>query len=156
MEKLGPREPTYKNEKGQARPIVMGHVRLSIDRLIASAVESHHDKSGIIWPKELAPFPALLCTVNPKNESIAKASEQIYQKLMAAGVDTLWDDRDVTPGVKFKDADLVGIPIRITVGNKTVRDGTVDLKLRSNPEQTSVSSKGVVESVRHALKDYRI
>lgn len=157
MTRLKPSEKAaFKNEKGQARPIVMGHYGLSVSRLVAAAIELHHDKSGIIWAKELAPYPVLLCTVNPKDERIARASEQIYEKLMSAGIDALWDDRDVAPGVKFKDADLIGLPIRITVGNKTVKDGTVDLKTRNIADQTSVSSKGVVESVKHALKDYKL
>lgn len=154
--KLGARlKATFKNEKGESSPIVMGRYELSISRLVAAAIEAHHDKSGIIWPRELAPYPVVVCSINPKDEKITQASEQIYQKLMAAGIDTLWDDRDVTPGVKFADADLVGLPVRITVGNKTLKEGTVDLKTRNNPDQTGVSSKGVVESVKNALKEYK-
>jgi prolyl-tRNA synthetase len=146
----------FMSEKREPRPIALGSFGVDVNRLVAAALETHNDKSGIIWPRELAPFPVLLCSINPRDEQIVKASEQIYQRLMEAGIDTLWDDRDVTPGVKFIDSDLLGLPVRLVVGNKTIKEGTVDLKLRNKPDQASVSSMRVVESVKNALKDYRL
>ena len=106
----------FLDENQQSHPIVMGCYGIGISRTMAAVVEQHHDEDGIIWPMSVAPYHVIITLVKPADEEQAKAAEEIYQKLLDAGVEVLLDDRKERPGVKFKDADLLGIPIRITVG----------------------------------------
>src|SRR4030067_1137005 len=109
----------------------MGCYGIGVNRIIAAAIENSNDENGIIWPPEIAPYKAVIVSINPKDKKVADTSENIHNLLVDAGIETLWDDRDLTAGVKFKDADLVGIPIRLTIGAKTLENGTVDIKLRN-------------------------
>ncbi len=101
---------------------------------MASAVELYNDENGIIWPISIAPFEVLITSVNQDNPDVKRASEEIYRKLSEAGVEVLLDDRDLRGGIKFKDADLIGIPVRVTVGKRSVAEGNVEIKLRSEAE----------------------
>jgi prolyl-tRNA synthetase len=114
---------------GQQVPIVMGSYGIGVERILAAAIELHHDENGIRWPMAIAPFQVTVLTLGPEPE-LAKAAEELVSGLAAAGVEVLWDDRDERAGVKFKDADLVGIPIRISVGKKGLAEGKVEWKLR--------------------------
>lgn len=147
---------TYKNERGEEKPIVMGRYELGVERLVAAAVEAHRDEGGIVWPRALAPFEVELVTIHQRDDRISQAAEDLYRKLLAAGCEVLWDDRDTTPGVKFADSDLIGFPVRVTVGNRTLSAGTVDLKARNNPEQESVSLGGAAAAVQNLLAEYRL
>jgi prolyl-tRNA synthetase len=131
-EKLGAK---YLGEDGVEKPCVMGCYGIGINRILASAIETGNDKDGIIWPISIAPFEVLVTCVNQDEEDVAKAAEGIYQELLSKGIDVLLDDRVSRGGVKFKDADLLGIPVRVTVGRKSVAEGNVEIKLRS--ESTS-------------------
>lgn len=146
---------TYINERGEVKSVVMGCYGIGVNRIVAAAVECHHDQNGIIWPKELAPYHAILTTINPKDEKIYQASMEIYDTLRQAGFEVLWDDRDMNAGVKFMDADLVGLPVRVTIGNKSLQTRTVDLKLRNKQDQTPVSMDGIHDAVKNALAAYR-
>jgi prolyl-tRNA synthetase len=101
---------------------------------MASAIELYNDKYGIVWPISIAPFEVLITPVNQDDEAVSAAAEKIYAELTEAGVEVLIDDRDLRGGVKFKDADLIGIPIRVTVGKKSVAEGNVEVKLRTESE----------------------
>jgi prolyl-tRNA synthetase len=145
---------TFLDEKGQERPIVMGCYGIGVSRLVATAIEQHHDADGIVWPMSIAPYHVLVTPLG-KDAAVLDAAERLYGDLRAAGVDVLLDDRDERPGVKFKDADLLGIPLRLTVGAKGLAAGHVELKARAEKEPALVpvgeAAARVVERVRAAL-----
>jgi prolyl-tRNA synthetase len=142
------------DEKGELRPAVMGCYGIGVNRILAAAVENHHDETGILWPRELAPYQVEIVTIDHKKLQVVEAGHDLYAKLQKAGLEVLWDDRDVAPGVKFADADLVGIPVRVTIGKRTVESGTVDVRTRSRKEQKSVPLEAAAEAVNHELADY--
>ncbi|MBQ9814155.1 MAG: proline--tRNA ligase [Lachnospiraceae bacterium] len=119
----------YKDENQQERPVVMGCYGIGVTRTMAAIVEQHHDDNGIIWPISVAPYHVVIDVVNIKDETQMNLAEKLYEDLQAAGLEVMMDERDERAGVKFKDADLLGIPIRITVGKKAA-DGIVEYKLR--------------------------
>jgi len=126
------------DEKGVEKSCLMGCYGIGINRIVASAIETGSDRDGIIWPISIAPFEVLITSVNQDDENVADTAEAIYQQLLDKGVDVLLDDRDVRGGVKFKDADLIGIPVRVTVGKKSVAEGNAEIKLRREPESRKV------------------
>ena len=138
----------YKDENQQDHPLVMGCYGIGVCRTLAAVIEQHHDEDGIIWPVSVAPYHAIVTLVKPKDEEQAKLAEEIYQSLLVAGVEAVIDDRDERPGVKFKDADLLGFPIRITVG-KRAGEGIVEYKLRRDSEKSELS---VAEAIENAIK----
>jgi prolyl-tRNA synthetase len=121
---------TYLDTEGRERPIEMGCYGIGISRLVAAAIEQNNDSNGIIWPFSIAPFHVLLLPINYRDKAIQVASDRIYQQLQKRGVEVLLDDRDERPGVKFKDADLIGIPLRLTVGAKGLEKNCVELRWR--------------------------
>ncbi|HEX9271805.1 MAG TPA: His/Gly/Thr/Pro-type tRNA ligase C-terminal domain-containing protein, partial [Candidatus Binatia bacterium] len=121
---------TYLDTEGRERPIEMGCYGIGISRLVAAAIEQNSDSNGIIWPFSIAPFHVLLLPINYRDKAIQVASDRIYQQLQKRGVEVLLDDRDERPGVKFKDADLIGIPLRLTVGAKGLEKDCVELRSR--------------------------
>lgn len=139
---------TYKDENQQDHPLVMGCYGIGVSRTLAAVIEQHHDEDGIIWPVSVAPYHAIVTLVKPKDEEQAKVAEEIYQSLLTAGVEAVIDDRYERPGVKFKDADLLGFPIRITVG-KRAGEGIVEYKLRRDSEKSELS---VAEAIENAIK----
>ena len=138
----------YKDENQQDHPLVMGCYGIGVSRTLAAVIEQHHDDDGIIWPVSVAPYHAIVTLVKPKDEEQAKVAEEIYQSLLVAGVEAVIDDRYERPGVKFKDADLLGFPIRITVG-KRAGEGIVEYKLRRDSEKSELS---VAEAIENAIK----
>jgi prolyl-tRNA synthetase len=125
---------TYLDENGREREIVMGCYGIGIGRTAAAAIEQYHDEDGIIWPMPIAPFQVIVVPVNNKNEPLMEAAGELYDLLSDNGVEVLLDDRDSTPGVKFKDADLIGIPLRVTLGEKNMEKGLVEIRRRKNGE----------------------
>ena len=119
----------YLDENGERQPMIMGCYGLGVGRTVAAAVEQSHDDNGIIWPIPIAPFEVVVTSVG-KDEAVLRAAEEIYLKLLAARIDVLFDDRDERPGVKFKDADLIGFPLRVTVGQKSLANGQVEWSTR--------------------------
>ena len=124
-----PMHLTYKDENQQEHPVVMGCYGIGVTRTLAAIVEQHHDDNGIIWPMSVTPYHVMITLCGIKDEVQVAMAEDMYKKLLDAGVEVVLDDRDERPGVKFKDADLLGFPIRITVGKKAA-DGQVEYKLR--------------------------
>ncbi|MCH2169390.1 proline--tRNA ligase [Myxococcota bacterium] len=118
------------DDSGASRPIVMGSYGVGIERTMASVVERHHDDRGIIWPVEIAPFEVVITVLNPKDVATLEAGTALYEALLAQGIDALLDDRNERPGVKFKDAELVGIPFRVTVGPKGLERGILEFQPR--------------------------
>lgn len=138
----------YKDENQEEKPIVMGCYGIGVSRTMAAIVEQHHDENGIIWPMSVAPYHVIISLVKPGDETQAKVAEDIYEQLCAAGVEVMLDDRDERPGVKFKDADLLGIPVRITVG-RGAADGVVEYKLRRDAEKEELP---VAEAIAKAIE----
>ena len=138
---------TYKDENQEDHPLVMGCYGIGVTRTLAAIVEQHHDDNGIIWPMSVAPYHVIITLVKPDDQAQRQTAEEIYDQLAASGVEVLLDDRDERPGVKFKDADLLGIPLRITVG-KRAAEGIVEYKLRREAEKTE---KTVAEAVSEAI-----
>jgi prolyl-tRNA synthetase len=125
----------------------MGSYGIGVERLMAAAIELHHDDDGIIWPKSIAPFDVVVTVTNMKEEELREAGEKLYADLQRAGLEVLLDDRDERAGVKFKDADLIGIPYRITIGKK-ISGGLVELFDRQSKLSEDVKLKDVVERVQ--------
>jgi prolyl-tRNA synthetase len=124
---------TFLDEQNVEKPIVMGCYGIGVSRLVATAIEQHHDADGIRWPMAVAPYHVVL-TPAGKGEDLDQAAERVYRELTEKGVEVLYDDRDERPGVKFKDADLIGMPLRVTIGKKGLADGKVELKARTAKE----------------------
>jgi prolyl-tRNA synthetase len=129
---------TFLGADGVEQPIEMGCYGIGITRTVAAAVEQHHDDAGIVWPAPLAPYGALVVPVNQGDAALREAAERVAAELEACGVDTLVDDRDERPGVKFKDADLIGLPVRVTVGPRALARGNVEVKRRSEKDAVEV------------------
>lgn len=142
----------YLDERGEEKPVVMGCYGIGVSRTMAAAVEQNYDADGIIWPASIAPFSVVVVPVNMKDETQAAVAEKVYQELWKAGIDTIIDDRAERPGVKFKDADLVGYPVRVTVGKKAA-DGQVEVLRRRNKEMQLVETDALVDTVRRVLAD---
>ena len=141
----------YTDEKGNNNYILMGCYGIGIGRTMAAAIEQNHDQDGIVWPMAIAPFHVVVIPVSTKDEQHVKIAENIYEDLKASGVEVIIDDRDERAGIKFKDADLVGYPLQIVVGNKTVNEGTVDLTIRKNKEDKKIIQ---LESVVEVVNDF--
>jgi prolyl-tRNA synthetase len=124
---------TFLDEQQQKKPLVMGCYGIGVSRLVATAVEQHHDEGGIRWPMSIAPYHVHLCTLG-KDPPLLEAAGKLYKELLSKGVEVLWDDRDERPGVKFKDADLIGIPLRVTFGGKSFAAGNVEWKPRTEAD----------------------
>ncbi len=137
----------FLDEDGERKPVIMGSYGIGVGRLLASIAEEHNDKDGLLWPVTVAPYTVHLVVINgAENEA-----ERLYLELERAGIDTLYDDRDERPGVKFKDADLIGIPIRITVSPRTIEQRAVETKLRHEPDRGSVAMDQAVEWARSTI-----
>ncbi len=142
---------TFLDESGKEKPLVMGCYGIGVGRTMAAAIEQNNDKDGIIWPRAIAPFEVVVVPVNAKVPEQLELAEQIYSDLKAAGVDVLLDDRKERAGVKFKDCDLIGYPLRITVGPKTVEEGTIELRVRRNGEIYVETKETFLAKVRELL-----
>ncbi|MEI6208675.1 MAG: proline--tRNA ligase [Desulfuromonadales bacterium] len=139
---------TYLDADGKEQIIFMGCYGIGIGRTIAAAIEQNHDENGIIFPIPIAPFHCAVVAINTKDKAVMDASEQICLKLEKHGIEVIFDDRDERPGVKFKDIDLIGIPLRIVVGSKGLADGKVEIKIRASGEVLSLTIEDAVEKVR--------
>jgi prolyl-tRNA synthetase len=143
---------TYQDENGKEIPFIMGCYGIGISRTAASAVERYHDKDGIQWPMAIAPYHVIIIPVNITDENQMKVATDLYNKLLELGIEVVIDDRDERAGVKFKDADLIGFPLRITAG-KTLLENQVELKIRSTNEVTKVSVDEIVEKVQELVNN---
>ncbi len=142
---------TFTDEDGKEKPFIMGCYGIGISRTAAAAVERYHDEFGIKWPIQIAPYHVCVVPVNVKDELQVKVADEIYAELQKAGVEVVLDDRDERAGVKFKDADLIGFPFRITVG-KTIQDGLVEFKNRETGEMTTITPKEAVQKMIETVK----
>jgi prolyl-tRNA synthetase len=143
-----PLKAMYLDERGQERPIVMGSYGIGPARIAAAAIEQRHDADGIVWPWPIAPCHAHILPVNVNDPAVRETAEGLYRELGEAGFEVLLDDRDERPGVKFKDADLLGIPVRVTVGALLGREGRVEVRSRRDRRDVRVAPAEVVATVR--------
>jgi prolyl-tRNA synthetase len=141
---------TFLDAQGKSQDIIMGCYGIGVGRTVAAAIEQNHDENGIIFPESIAPFQVIISSVKPKEPSIQEASEKLYTTLSQAKIDVLLDDRDERPGIKFKDADLIGIPLRVTVGTK-IKDGIVDIKQRHVKDGIAVKETDVLDKIKELL-----
>lgn len=146
-----PMNAVYLDQDGKAKPYIMGCYGIGITRTAAAAVEAHYDEHGIKWPVAIAPYHVIVVPVSTKDETQMSVAEDIYKQLSDAGFEVVIDDRNERPGVKFKDADLIGFPFRITVG-KTIQDGNVELVIRENGEKEELTPDAAIEKVSELIK----
>ncbi len=150
--KLGTRYTTqldafYLDEKGERQPIMMGCYGIGVNRILAAAIEEHHDEKGIMWPKSIAPFHVEIVTVNEAAADVREAAQRMHEELTVRGVDVLYDDRDERAGVKFNDAELIGIPWQIIIGERGLKEGVVEIKNRKDGQVCKVALGEVVNAV---------
>jgi len=143
----------YTDEKGESHPAVMGTYGIGVGRTMAAAVEQHHDSDGIVWPLALAPFEIEIVSLNPADAGAREAADAFYEEALAAGLDVFYDDRDERPGVKFKDADLLGFPIRVNVGGRALKDGNVEVVSRRDKSVRAVARAEALEAVRRLRRE---
>ena len=139
------------DEKGEEHPIIMGSYGIGVERIFACFIEQHHDEKGIIWENPLAPFDVQLIALNLKNETVVVAANKIYDELQQNGVHVLFDDRDAAAGFKFNDADLLGMPIQIVVGEKKLKDNKCEVKIRKTGERFDVGLSEVMNKLKELL-----
>jgi prolyl-tRNA synthetase len=142
-----PMGATFLDVDGHEKPMEMGCYGIGVTRIVAAAIEQNHDKDGIVWPVPIAPYEVMVLELQQDDDTLIATARRIYEELSAAGVDVLYDDRDERAGVKFKDADLIGIPYRIALGKKGLAEGIVELKLRRSPEVRKVKIDEIVPLV---------
>ena len=127
---------SFLDRQGKKRDIIMGCYGIGINRIFAAAIEQQNDKDGIIWPFSIAPYQAVVIEIDPSDKEVRDESERVYGGLTKIGIDTLLDDRDERPGIKFKDADLIGFPIQVIIGKKGLREGKIELKIRKTQKRS--------------------
>jgi prolyl-tRNA synthetase len=146
----------FLNEEGTREPMIMGCYGLGIGRTVASAIEQSHDDDGIIWPMPIAPFEVVVTSVG-REEAVMTMANEVYEKLLAAGIDVLFDDRDERAGVKFKDADLIGFPLRIAVGAKSLANGHIEWSSRKDPRNKQLGAPDeVIATIVEQVKTARV
>ena len=139
---------TFADEAQQKKPIIMGCYGIGVSRLVATAIEQHNDDNGMLWPMSIAPYHVHLVTIG-KDDAVSGAAKKLYDELAAKGIDVLWDDRDERPVHKFKDADLIGIPLRVTIGGKSLAAGNVEVKARTESDPKKAELVPVANAVAH-------
>ena len=144
---------TYLDKDGQQKPVIMGSYGIGVGRLLACVAEEHHDDHGLVWPVTVAPYQIHLILLRGKGTPQAEETAgKLYTDLQAAGLEVLYDDRDESPGVKFNDADLIGLPVRLTVSERALGQGGVEMKLRREVDKVIVPLNETVARVRSALE----
>ena len=146
---------TYLDENGKAKPYIMGCYGIGVSRLIAAIIEQNNDENGIIWPKEVAPYLVHLVCLDMKKDVQKETAEKIYNKLLEEKVEVLYDDRIERPGVKFNDADLIGLPIQIIVGRKA-DEGIIEIKVRRTGEREEVLIKNLYTKLHEIIENLKI
>jgi prolyl-tRNA synthetase len=148
-EKLG---AFFLDRNSVSQPIIMGTYGIGLGRLLAAAIEQNHDDKGIIWPTAIAPYHIYLCPLRLENPAVAEAAEKVYQNLTRKNLEVLFDDRDESPGVKFNDADLLGIPLRLTISPRTLESQSIEIKWRKEKQTELVSLEGITTRIKKLLQ----
>jgi prolyl-tRNA synthetase len=145
----------FLDEQGKENPMVMGCYGIGVGRTAAASIEQNHDENGIIWPYSIAPFQVMILPLDMKNAEVLNLAESLYKTLTSEGVEVLLDDRDERPGAKFKDADLIGIPLRITIGARDLKKNMVEIKERKTGAVEKVASEKILEAIRGKISKFR-
>ncbi len=145
----------FLDAKEQQHAIIMGCYGIGVNRILASLIETRHDENGIIWPMSIAPYEVIVSPLNVAQADVAAAAESLYIELQAAGVDVLYDDRDLRPGAKFKDADLIGIPLRVVVGGRSLKEGQLELKWRHAPQPELIAVADAAKQITQLVETER-
>lgn len=145
----------FTDKDGKKKPIVMGSYGIGIERLMAAVIDKFHDKDGIIWPISITPFFVHIIPIDISNKIVKETTEQIYKALLNANIEPLMDDRDCSPGFKFKDADLIGIPVAIIIGERSLKEGFCEVKLRGEMKKNNISLKNVTKFVKNLISKER-
>ncbi len=143
----------FLDDQEKQHAMIMGCYGIGVNRIIAGLVETRHDENGIVWPMSIAPYQVILTPLNVKQAEVMQAADKLYQELQAAGVEVLLDDRDHRPGVKFKDADLIGIPLRVVIGDRGLKDGKLELKWRTKPDAEMLPLAGAAASIAQLVHE---
>ncbi len=144
---------TVLDDQGKSKPLVMGCYGIGVGRTVAAAIEQNHDENGMVLPMPLAPFQVLVTMLNPKDDEVREAAETLYQQLLDLNIEVLLDDRNERPGIKFKDGDLIGIPLRVTVGARSLKEGNVELKVRKSGDVSLVAVTDVVTKLQQQVSE---
>ncbi len=150
-----PLKANYLDENGDEHPIVMGSYGIGPARIAAAAIEQNHDEYGIIWPESISPFDLMVLPLNVNSPAVKMSAEELYQKLISAGVDVLIDDREERAGVKFKDADLIGIPLQLIIGEKNLEKGFVEIKSRKTNQKELVGVEEAVDKILDTIRSQK-
>jgi prolyl-tRNA synthetase len=145
-------QATYLDEKGESKPYIMGCYGIGVSRIVAAAIEQSHDNNGIIWPKQISPYQVIVLPLDVTNEPVRKTGEELYAQLLSQGIDALIDDRDERAGVKFKDADLIGIPVKLIVSTRGLAEGKIEIKLRKTGEVFKLSPAECFRKIEELIK----
>ncbi|HUG57613.1 MAG TPA: His/Gly/Thr/Pro-type tRNA ligase C-terminal domain-containing protein, partial [Candidimonas sp.] len=144
---------TFLENDGKPATLQMGCYGIGVSRIAAAAIEQNHDGKGIIWPRAIAPFEVVICPMGlHKSETVRNAAETLYQELQAQGVDVILDDRDTRPGIMFADWELVGVPLRITIGDRGLKENMVEIQTRRQEAATKVA---VPDALAYALEQLK-
>jgi len=143
---------TFQDENGEEKPVIMGCYGIGVSRMVAAVIEGNNDKDGIIWPVSVAPYKVMVMPVMANSPEQMAVAEQLYRELQAEGIEVLLEDRDLRPGVKFKDADLMGIPVRLVIGDKTLPNGELEFKIRKTGEVRLVKITEAKELVKEFIR----
>ncbi|MFZ2398396.1 MAG: proline--tRNA ligase, partial [Smithella sp.] len=141
----------FLDKDGQEKIMIMGCYGIGIGRTVAAGIEQNHDENGIIWPMPLAPYQVIITPVNVNEEDVMESAENLYKSMLAGNIEVIFDDRDERAGVKFKDADLIGIPLRVVVGRKNLAQGKVELKIRKTGENKLYPLQEIVQQVKQII-----
>jgi prolyl-tRNA synthetase len=144
-------DANFLDETGESHPIIMGCYGIGVSRLVGGIVEAHHDDNGMTLPASIAPYSVYLASLNIDDEGVRETADGLYAELTRAGFEVLYDDRDEKPGVKFKDADLIGIPVRVVVSRRGLTNGQIELKLRTDSDATHVAVSDAVDTIKGML-----
>ncbi len=142
---------TYLDQNGKSKSIIMGCYGIGVNRIVAAAIEACHDDAGICWPVNIAPFAVEIVALDVRDQKVQDTANRLHDQLQAEGIDVLLDDRDARPGFKFKDADLIGIPIRVTVGKRGLDENIVEFKLRTSSDMERIAPDAVIAKVKEQL-----
>ncbi len=148
-----PMNCSFLDENGKSQIAVMGCYGIGITRIAAAAIEQNHDKGGIIWPMSIAPYEVTVLPLQTNDEEVVRAANELYESLLDQGVAVLLDDRDERPGAKFKDADLIGVPLRIAIGKRSLGEGTLELKWRRESESSNIPAQGAAQAIAKLVAD---
>jgi len=144
-------DAVFVDNDGTQKPAIMGCYGVGVSRCLAAIVEESHDENGIIWPRAAAPFEVVVLLLDSEDEELRQSAEEVYRSLQKAGYDTMFDERDVSAGIKFAEADLIGYPARVVVGRKTKQEGNIEVRRRRDAEEVVVPVSEAAEAVKGLL-----